>query len=308
MSTALLHAPLPIAVFHGPDRKLVLASLRWQQLFRELPDAIREAMERAGEANAPVEVEARMSSRTFRVAVQPLPDAQMLVTCIDETPLVAARAELAHARSQKQQILAAISHDLRSPMSTLLLWERVLRDRIDEDSVRWRALDAIRESATMQVELISELSHMRSLLGDVQLPRERVSFDRVLAVAADRCAATVRELGVSLIADYERPLAIVDVEPTLLPHAFTKMLESAIRVRSAGEAIAIAARAEGAALRITIGDVLFESVGDPVEPVPLQLCLLAANEIVALHGGTFEAVRRPGCAPTFRITIPLLNH
>jgi len=69
----------------------------------------------------------------------------------------AARADAEQASRLKDQFLAAVSHELRAPMTTMLLWEKVLRDETAELGVRTQALAAIHESAVAQSRLVADL-------------------------------------------------------------------------------------------------------------------------------------------------------
>jgi signal transduction histidine kinase len=57
--------------------------------------------------------------------------------------------------------VAQLTHDLRDPLSTILMWEQVLR-LTEDPAMRERALDAIRDSARAQAAIIDELlAHSR---------------------------------------------------------------------------------------------------------------------------------------------------
>jgi signal transduction histidine kinase len=52
--------------------------------------------------------------------------------------------------------LAALAHELRESLTTIMLWEQILRVS-DDAAVRARAIDAIRESAQAQARVIDRM-------------------------------------------------------------------------------------------------------------------------------------------------------
>ncbi len=65
------------------------------------------------------------------------------------------------SRSQPRP-LADVAHDLRHPLSTILLWEQIAR-HTDCAATRAMALDAIRQAALDQAEIIDRLVERRRL-------------------------------------------------------------------------------------------------------------------------------------------------
>ncbi|MGE5185734.1 MAG: histidine kinase dimerization/phospho-acceptor domain-containing protein [Acidobacteriota bacterium] len=53
--------------------------------------------------------------------------------------------------------ISKLAHQLRDPLSTIMLWEQLMRTT-DDPEVRARGLDAIRDCARAQSEVIDELA------------------------------------------------------------------------------------------------------------------------------------------------------
>lgn len=317
MNDTVAHAPVPIAVFRGPQRELVVASGSWQQLFApELPAILLERIDETYRTQQRFEAELRMrlatlgpTARTFRIVLQPLGGDQLMVTCLDQTELRVAQADAERSRRLKEQLLMAVSHDLRAPMSTILLWERVLRDRIDEVETRKRALDAIRESANLQSNLIAELVEASSVVsGAIELSCDRVALESVLANAIEPQVAPARAKGVAFVSDYQPPLGHVHADAARLRQAFAKVIETAVRISPHGTTILITARRKRSTVVVTIGDSELDAQSRTLEPIDaLELGLVVVSEVVALHAGTFEAMRpQAGNVPTYSISLPII--
>ena len=311
MSDALAHAPLPIAVFRGPHQECVIASESWQRLFHPHPPApLLERLADAQRSQHDVETHLRFKERAYRVMIKPLPGDELLATCIDETLAIQAHAEVTRVRRFKEQLLTAISHDLRAPMSTILLWERVLRDRIDEVDIRQRALDAIRESATVQTRVISELGDVSSVAsGAVALARARVPLESLLSAAIELHHAAARSKQIQITRDYHLPLGDVHADGARLRNAFEKVIESALRITPTGATIKIAARRRRGTIMIEIGAGESTPRSRHAESVDdLELGLVVAAELLAMHAGTLEAHRpERDCAPTYTISLPSVS-
>jgi signal transduction histidine kinase len=203
-----------------------------------------------------------------------------------------------------QQLLDAISHDLRGPMSTILIWERVLRDRFEEGTVRWRALDAIRESATLQTNLIAELAQLATTMSAETAARRRIALATLLGAALDTCADAASAKQVTITADYAPQVGVVEADPARLHHAVTKVLGATIDVCPSGGNVTLAAQQAAGSITVTIGE---NAAGEDGEPVRLGLPLVAVSAIIAMHDGTFRAVRpAAGATPVFRISLPLV--
>jgi PAS domain-containing protein len=94
----------------------------------------------------------------------------------------AARADAEQASRLKDQFLAAVSHELRAPMTTMLLWEKVLRDDNAEPGVRAQALAAIRESAVAQSRLVADLLDVsRAISGKLFVDLRAVDLAQIVA-------------------------------------------------------------------------------------------------------------------------------
>jgi len=76
----------------------------------------------------------------------------------------AARSQLEQASAKKDEALAILSHDLRSPLNSILGWSEVLLARVGADSEHRHGLEAIARNARVQARMIAELiDHNRTV-------------------------------------------------------------------------------------------------------------------------------------------------
>lgn len=225
---------------------------------------------------------------------------------LEQIELQLARAESARAAELRERILSTVSHEVKGTLSTILLWERVLRERFDEPGLRERALDAIRQSATAQSEAVTELAHVARLLGGTTaLDYERFALEIVLAMAVELQAAAARVRAVEVHADYRAPLGLVYADRQRLRRAFEVLVETRARATPPGNSFTVAARRKNDTVSIVVGDVETEPATDEAVPA-LDLPLVVVGEVLALHGGSLDVTRPAGGGPlTFWIRLPV---
>jgi CheY-like chemotaxis protein len=250
-----------------------------------------------------------------------------LAAALDELEIErAARLRAEQANAMKDRFLAAVSHELRAPLTTILLWERILRDPSSSPMLRDRAMDAIHQSTQTQARLVEELLDVsRAISGKLHIDLVPVDLDRVIddAVLALQGLANAKHIALerggegrcgSVIGDASRLRQILD---NLLANAinFTtgpgRVLVGAIR-ESDTVAIEIADSGRGIAAALLprifepfsqIDDVMTRKAGG------LGLGLAISRELATLHQGTLTA--RSGGehhGSTFTLTIPASRH
>src|SRR5712691_6027862 len=102
-----------------------------------------------------------------------------------ERALERAYAELRELDRAKDQFIATISHELRTPMTVILGWAAILRQQNDDD-VKSTAAAAIEQSARAQARLIEDLVDLSRLtLGKLHLEMERGGMSTAVQQAVE---------------------------------------------------------------------------------------------------------------------------
>ncbi len=113
----------------------------------------------------------------------------------------AARTEAEHANRARDEFLAVLSHELRSPLNAIVGWAHVLKGRsLAADDVR--AIETILRNADHQVRLISDITDLaRGVTGKLFLETGLVDVRSVLdqAIDAIRLAADARGIHLQLV-------------------------------------------------------------------------------------------------------------
>ncbi|MFO0690846.1 MAG: sensor histidine kinase KdpD [Myxococcota bacterium] len=249
---------------------------------------------------------------------------------LDRTVLAErAAAAIVRARTEEMRssLLAAVSHDLRTPLAaitgaaTSLKHGGRLGSPLDED-VQHELLDTICDGAERLERLVTNLlSMMRLESSEVTLRREWIPIDELVGAARTALEKSLagREVRTQLAPD----LPLVAVDPVLIEQLLVNLLENALRhgadaPGAAKTPIELAARRDGDAIEITVADRgpgLPEAVrarpfekfvrGSGQRGPGVGLGLAICHGIVTAHDGTIAAEARPGGGTIFRVRLPV---
>ncbi|HEX6852954.1 MAG TPA: sensor histidine kinase KdpD [Candidatus Polarisedimenticolaceae bacterium] len=226
----------------------------------------------------------------------------------------------AEGESLRNALLAAVSHDLRTPLAAISGAASSLAfssDRLDAASSRELVL-TIHEEADRMGRLANNLLDMGRLQGSrVALRREWQPLEEVVGAALHDLERQLREREVVLRLPDDLPL--VPLDDVLVERVLVNLVENALRYTPPGTTIELGASA--GADQVTV-EVLDRGPGIPEgeesrifekffrgENAPARqgvgLGLALARAIVEAHGGRIWAENRPGGGAAFRFTLPL---
>jgi len=242
----------------------------------------------------------------------------------EQLQLAKEAAERAFAESDrsnrlKDRVLAAVSHDLRAPLATIILWAKAMRD---DPAVRSRALDAIHESAAAQSRMIDDLLDVsRAMSGQLHIDSRPVVLAHELQSVLDRIGPAAAARSVTIEAGIEPGLGEVIGDRHRLRQTLETLLTNALSFTENGGRILVSGRRTGPMIEIAVSDSglglcpesaprLLEAFNRGDDPLTyahggLGLGLSVARQLVELHGGALLARSDgPGPGATFTLTIP----
>ena len=155
----------------------------------------------------------------------------------------AARVEAEHASRAKDEFLQMVSHEFRTPLTTIKTLVRVLRHDGNTKAERQKHLDTIAAECDRQIDMILNLLDVSRLEeGDVDLKREAVDISRVLISCdkIERPAAEAREQIFNLTADDSLPPVAGDEKA--IRRALCTVIENAIKYTPEGGMVTLTAR------------------------------------------------------------------
>ncbi|XXX71731.1 PAS domain S-box protein [Sorangium sp. So ce134] len=236
----------------------------------------------------------------------------------------AARDEAERVSRVKDDFVATLSHELRSPINAILGWARILRGRAQQEpQALARGLEVIERNARLQADMVSELLDMsRIVSGKLRLDVQQVDLPAVLqgSLEAVKLAAEAKAIAVSASVDPEA--SALRGDPARIQQVAWNLLSNAVKFTPAGGRIDVALRRAGAHAELSVTDTgpgiapqflphLFErfrqaDASSTRKHGGLGIGLSIVKHLVELHGGTV-AVASPGegLGATFTVTLPL---
>jgi two-component system sensor histidine kinase KdpD len=217
----------------------------------------------------------------------------------------------------RNSLLAAVSHDLRTPLTVLVGLADSLRIG-PSDAGAARTAGAIRDQARRMAQLVENLLEMARFQADgVRLAREWQAIEELVGAALDALDPVLagHQVDVALPA----ALPLVRCDAVLIERVLVNLVENAVKHTPTGTRVTIGAGVEGDALAVTVRDAgpglppgrerhIFEKFarGDAESAVPgVGLGLAIARTIVEAHGGSIRAGNAPGGGAEFVFTLPL---
>jgi len=230
-----------------------------------------------------------------------------------------AREEAQRANQLRDEFLAVVSHELRSPITSILLWEQVLRGPALDAETFASALDAIRESAAGQALLINDLLDVsRAINGKLHIDRQWTPVARVLMMAIDTARPHASRRQLEIVAQLDPDLGVVLGDSRRLRQIFDNLLSNAIKHADHGQ-ISVRARQSDDTITVDVCDTgrgiaaaflphLFEPFRQGEGSGSrdgLGLGLGIARQLVELHGGTLSASSEGlGHGAQFTVSLP----
>ena len=234
-----------------------------------------------------------------------------------------ALAESNRANRIKDEFLAVLSHELRSPLNPILGWARLLQMRKMSEEKTAHALETIERNAQLQTQLIDDLLDVAKILrGKLKFDPEPVALDAVILSACDTVKTTAAAKSIALNLDIIEP-AMVLGDSTRLQQIVWNLLSNAVKFTSnQGKVNVQLSQLEGFA-KIAVSDTgkgikadflphLFESFRQEDATITrsyggLGLGLSIVSYLVDMHGGTITAESPgEGLGSTFTVTLPLI--
>lgn len=238
-----------------------------------------------------------------------------------------ARAEAERANRVKDEFLATLSHELRSPLNAIHGWARLAAGHLGDHgpSMLQRALEVIDRNVALQLRLITDLLDVsRFTNGKLPIQRERVDVVAIVGRVIDslRPEASAKRIRVS--PRIKTGQAFVSGDASRLEQVLWNVLSNALKFTPAGGAVTITVELSDADVEIAVADT---GEGIAAEFLPqvfdrfrqadstttrrhggLGLGLAVAHHLVEAHGGRITAESPgPGQGSTFRIRLPLAD-
>lgn len=159
------------------------------------------------------------------------------------------------AETARRQVIAAVSHDLRTPLSTIQLLTEALRDGLADEHTERRYLDTLAANATTLGTLIDDLFELSCLdAGELGWSTEAVDLAALIDEACTLVRPSVERAGVTLHSDVAEGLAPALANPEKLRRVLLNLLQNAIRHTPAAGSVAVQTSASNGCLQVEVAD------------------------------------------------------
>lgn len=235
----------------------------------------------------------------------------------------AARKQAEAANRMKDEFLAVVSHELRSPLNAMLGWARLLRTRKLDEAKRDRALETIERNAMLQTKLIEDLLDIsRIIQGKLRLNIRPVQLVIPIEAAIDTVCLAAEAKAIRIACVLDTTVGLVLGDSDRLQQILWNLLSNAIKFTPLGGCVEIQLKQLDSYAQIQVSDTgagispdflpyVFDRFSQADGSMTrsysgLGLGLAIVRQLVELHGGTVQAEspgEGQGC--TFTVKLPL---
>jgi len=249
--------------------------------------------------------------------------ASYAAVALDQQRLAAeaqAAKPIAAADRMRTALLAAVSHDLRTPLASAKAAVTSLRS----PDVNWAAEDRDELLATAD-ESLDRLTHLvdnlldmsRLQAGALSLFPRPAGLEEIVSRALDNLDPKGRDIAV----DIPVSLPEVNVDPAILERVIVNLTENALRYSPAGKPPLLSASALGDRVELRVVDrgpgipekerdqmfIPFQRLGDTDNTTGVGLGLALSRGLTEAMGGTLTADDTPGGGLTMVVSLPVVT-
>ncbi len=228
--------------------------------------------------------------------------------------------------AERRELTAAISHDLRTPLSTIRAMVDALEDGVVSEPVEMkRYFVTIRRDVDRLNRMIDDLFDLAQIdAGAMRLRRQQVSLDEIVAEVIDSMRIRAEREGISVSLSIEDRLPASMLDADRLERAIANLLRNALEHTPAGGAVHVNLRPSNghAVLEVVDSGAGIDEADLPhiwtrfyrgersrqradSESDGVGLGLAITKGIVELHGGSVAVRSKVGEGSSFQVLLPL---
>lgn len=223
----------------------------------------------------------------------------------------------------RTDFLASISHEFKTPLTSILMASSLLREGAlgDLSADQAQAVQTVSEDGERLLALVNDLLELMRIESGREVYRmERCAIGDIAqaAVEAFQDIAGHRDITLRYVVPEDLPPIRVDFEK--IRWVLNNLISNAINYSNAGDAIDVTAHAEGGFIHVSVHDTgigiapqylerIFDKFvqmdGEDFEVRGTGLGLSVSKQIVQYHGGDIAVSSETGIGSTFTFTLPV---
>ena len=241
-----------------------------------------------------------------------------------ELELERAKSAAEQANRAKDHFLAVLSHELRNPLTPVMMAVSVLQRKPEFDPKVREMLEMVRRNVELEARLIDDLLDVsRIARGKIELHRSAVALSTIIERAVEVCKPDIEARKLHFGVDMGRATPYwVEADVSRLQQVFWNLLKNAVKFTPHGGCVGIRCRPNENHVLVEVNDSgmgidpealsrIFNAFEQAERSVTQQfgglgLGLAISRALVEMHGGQIEAYsegRDKGA--TFRVRLPL---
>ena len=229
------------------------------------------------------------------------------------------------ADRHKNEFLAMLAHELRTPLAPILSAVQILGRQAGDNPIVQRAREVVERQALHQARLLDDLLDVsRITRGKIELRRRKLDLRSAVSEVVEATRPLINAKAQSIALTLPDEPLFVDTDPTRLTQILSNLLNNAAKYTHAGGRIAVVCRRDGEQAVVVVRD---NGVGIPremlsrvfdmfaqAEPMTartqggLGIGLTLVKNLVEMHGGTVVARSAGrGAGSEFEVRLPAVG-
>jgi len=291
------------------------AQVLGRPLAEAFPPALAELMDRARREGETVTGElATADGRVRFCTFSPVPGVGWVAILQDITHL----KELDRLKSE---FVSTVSHDLRSPLTTVRGYADLLALQGPLTEKQKESIERIRRAVAQMNELITDLLDLGKIEAGIGMEMEPCALEEVVSEAVETLTPRDAEKGLKLTVELAEGLPRIQGNAGRLRQVVLNLVDNAIKYTPAGGSVHVRLQRDGREIVCSVSDTgigiapqdqrgLFQKfyrVQNPqAEGIPgTGLGLAICRSIVEQHGGRIGVRSTPGQGSTFFFALPI---